>query len=345
MTPHRTNARGTFVLDRYCGPLGRIRVASGTTDPREWRTLNDLITRLKRERRWDLLGLLARHQVTPLALADALAHGAVHQLPTAEDVRGLAGTVTWWIEQLDVAAATKHHHESNFRRLLADHPKARLSDLPELLVAARTAAMNSGKRSSFRDLRVSSLALLRDVVGRDHRLYVAVRQVERLKVTRRVGNPQTPDQLRVLALRMPKEAAMLWALALTGMRRGEYWGRWDVLPDRILIHGTKSAAAERAVPRVYPVTQPTSGYDIFVQRLRKVSGSTITPHDLRKPYMTWMEDAGIPRTRRKIYLGHEVADVSDVYERRDITQHLVEDADRLRAFIGEPPELRLAVSK
>jgi integrase len=57
-------------------------------------------------------------------------------------------------------------------------------------------------------------------------------------------------------------------------------------------------------------------------------------YDLRRSFAVWMEDAGIPRSRRKHYLGHSAGDVTGLYERRELLAWLEEDAGRLRAYAG-----------
>ena len=49
-----------------------------------------------------------------------------------------------------------------------------------------------------------------------------------------------------------------------------------------------------------------------------------------------MESAGIPRTRRKLYLGHGAADVTDLYERHEVEAFLLEDAKKLTEFLSRP---------
>jgi hypothetical protein len=48
-----------------------------------------------------------------------------------------------------------------------------------------------------------------------------------------------------------------------------------------------------------------------------------------------MEEAGIPRTRRRLYLGHGAKDVTDLYEVHDVTAYLAEDAARLGRYLDE----------
>ena len=48
-----------------------------------------------------------------------------------------------------------------------------------------------------------------------------------------------------------------------------------------------------------------------------------------------MEDVEIPPTRRRLYLGHAAQDVTDRYERREVTAFLAEDRDRLRKVLAK----------
>jgi hypothetical protein len=45
--------------------------------------------------------------------------------------------------------------------------------------------------------------------------------------------------------------------------------------------------------------------------------------------------AQIPRTRRKLYLGHGKQDVTGLYERHEVTAFLVEDAQKLERYLNE----------
>jgi integrase len=63
-------------------------------------------------------------------------------------------------------------------------------------------------------------------------------------------------------------------------------------------------------------------------------GDRLRMYDLRRSFAVWMEEAGIPRSRRKSYLGHSAGDVTRLYERRELLAWLQEDAGRLRAYAG-----------
>src|SRR5207249_9750613 len=91
-------------------------------------------------------------------------------------------------------------------------------------------------------------------------------------------------------------------------------GRLDC-PSRERIHvaGTKREGRVRDVLLVDLPTRPElarAGFRSALQRL----DSTVTPKLARKTFDRWMQDAGIPRVRRKRYLGHGKRDVTDGYE-------------------------------
>jgi integrase len=79
-------------------------------------------------------------------------------------------------------------------------------------------------------------------------------------------------------------------------------------------------------------------YKVFRAELSKASGETVRPYDLRRTYANWLEAAGVPRTRRKMYMGHGASDVTDLYERHEVERFLAEDAERLRRFVGAEPD-------
>ena len=340
MTPHRNHDRGTFVLDRRCGKLGRVKIASGTTDPEEFTAINAMVSKLKRDRRWDLLGLLAQHLATPVELYDAIYRGDLASLPSADEARPLRRAVDRWLIGADLAGVTRAEYE----RMLHTLPEgAHVGDLAGSLRERRAGAVQNGKRAAFNRLLMAARAFVRDMLGPTHRLAAALREIQPLSETPRRGNPQEPDQIRALCLKLPRVADMIWALCLSGMRRGEYWrpGGWELTTDRLIVHGTKSQAARRPVPLAYRLAAPTVGYSAFYHALTGGTDGLLNVHDLRKTHQRWLEDAGVPDWRIKLYAGHRGAgkDLATIYRRpRDLTRLLREDAERFREWLGEPPK-------
>lgn len=340
---YRERGKGTFILDRRLGRLGRLKLASGTNDATEFDALDGMIVKLKKDRRWDLLELLRRHIVRPLDLYDAFHRGELDDLPTGDELTPLVPSVKKWLPGADVSVGTRNEYERALLRFLPED--ARLGQLPDLIRGARTQAVQSGKRVSFNRNLMALRTYLRDTVGPRHRLFLAVSGIQQLEEHPRPGNPQEPEQIRALCGRMSKYADMIWALCLTGMRRGEYWGKWNALADRVTVNGTKTHAALRVVPLVYRPALPCVGYSAFYHALVEATGHQVIVHDLRKTAQRWWEDAGIPEWRIKLYAGHAIKkDLATIYRRpRELTRLLTEDADRIRTWLGDEPQPSLRV--
>jgi hypothetical protein len=337
VTPHLDGGRGTFVLDRRLGKLGRLKVASGTSDREEFAALNAMVTRLKKERQWNVLSLLQRHEVSPLDLYDKIYRGETHLLPTADELRSLPHTIEHWLTSADLKDRTR----ADYRQRLVFAAGATIAKLPEILAARRAHAIQSGKRQTFNNLLGAVHSFLRDTLGRDHRLKRALPR--QLSVIHREGNPQEPEQIRALGAHFPYPDE-LWALCLTGMRKGEYWGEWEVLSDRVRVGGTKTPSAQRVVPLVYRPARPRIAYSTFYKALVRESDSSLNVHDLRKTAQRWWEDAGVPDWRISFYAGHAHwrrdvdLKLKTIYRKpREFGRLLTEDAERIRAWLGDPP--------
>ncbi|MCH8873807.1 hypothetical protein IH824_13725 [candidate division KSB1 bacterium] len=178
-------------------------------------------------------------------------------------------------------------------------------------------------------------------------MYGKVGDVRPLKVQRREGNPQEPDEARAIRAALGRHGDAWWSMCCTGMGPDEYWSlKWRVGPNYVRILGTKRDARKRDVPLVcapvVPITKTSSG---FAQALRKVTGGDVQPYDGRRTFMHWMEEAGITRTRRRMYMGHAVKDVADLYERHELARFLDDDATKIGAYLGDDrPHLRIVES-
>jgi hypothetical protein len=337
---YRDGGQGSFVIDRRLGKLGRYKAASGTADREEFAALNGMLTKLKRDRRWDLLALLVQRVVRPLDLYDAFYRGQLEQLPSAEELWSLPRAIERWLATADVGPRTR----ADYTRILSFPAEAKILALPELLKGSRGLALESGKRQAYNNQLYAVRAFLRDTLGAEHKLLKAMPAP--LDVTHREGNPQEPEQIRALAQRLPYPDE-LWALCLTGMRQSEYWGTWAVLGDRVQIAGAKGRRGQplpRVVPLVYRPAAPRVAYSTFYKALARDSDSALNVHDLRKTAQRWWEDAGVPDWRVSLYAGHAKGrrDLATIYRKpRDLTRLLVEDAERVRVWLGDPPKLGL----
>lgn len=348
---YKDKGLGSLVVDRRT-LVGRIKLASGTTDPKLHRRLNTMLRELSDAGRADYLRAIRDRRLTLLAAYELYrVHGAA-KLPSLEQLQGLRAAMTEWIASAECGVAQRVAHRTAMNHLLAGAPPdAQMSDLPRLLQAVRDRLKAKRHHAQFNRVRSSAQAFVRDTLRRQHPLYADVSGVDELKERKqRRNNPQTPKELEALAtsLSEPRDRAALWGMALTGMGPAEWFGTWRVVDDergvRVHIAGTKRESRVRDVPLVWSerftkVARAPRGEDVrwsirrFQDLLRDVTDGAIKPYDLRRTYATWLELAGIPRTRRRLYLGHSVGDVTDLYEFQDTVRYLADDAKRIAEYL------------
>jgi hypothetical protein len=335
----------TLMIDRRFRGVGRIKKATGTKVPAVKRKIERMLEALYQDGRLDLLRLIRDGKLTLLEVHDAYQRRALSALPTGETVAPLVETFRAWIDGLRVPVDASRHHVATMgttlRKLEALKPNALLSELPALLESLRDSLGKPHPRS-FNLARSHVMAFVRSTLKRSHPLWLAVAAVEPRKVPKTVvRHPLNPIEMRNW---FPSPAtdpldAIAWTMATTGMHAKELWGRWTVKADRVEISGTKREARNRSVPLVMlPVVPKWKIARTFENAFRKRT-SAFTPYDLRRTYANWLESAGVPRTRRRLYMGHGAADVTDLYEQHEVAAFLVEDAAKLRTLLGIPTSI------
>lgn len=333
----------TLVIDRTFRSVGRIKKASGTTIPAVRRKLSRMLTALSDEGRVDLLRAIRDGYLTLMEVHDAYQRKALDRLPTAATVKPLAVAMETWIASLRVPddCSAKHAEslETSRRYFKKVAPKAITDDLPRVLEQLRDTLGKTHPRS-FNLARTAGLAFVRATLKRSHPLWLAVAAVE----PRKVMAKRAPQPLDVIVLRNLFPApesdpvdAIAWGMATTGMGAGEYWGAWSVKADRIHIAGTKREGRVRDVPLVMAPAVPRMHRRTFEDKFRARTGPAIQAYDLRRTYANWLESAGVPRTRRKLYMGHGARDVTDLYERHEVDAFLADDAAKLCALLKIQP--------
>jgi integrase len=342
---HKQKRGRSYVLDRQFKGVGRIKRASGTDDPRMFKLLDGMVGTLYKAGRVDILQAVQRGKLTLLEVWSRYRLGELDRLPTVETMRPLKAEMEAWVENADTGTWNRQSRRYGVRAILRLAKKdATVQDLPDLLRAYANTARGA---TMFNRARSAAQAFIRDTIGKSHPLYARARDVRAKRIRTREGNPQTPQQLTVLTEKLhPAFAEIAWSMALTGMLPGELWGNWTQYRDRIHIHGTKRKGRKRDIPFVRSITKPSRKYRPFLEALGEASGQTVLPKDLRNTFANWMESAQVPRTRRKLYMGHGSTDVTDIYERHEVTQFLLADGARIRGFLEEngvlvPPQLSL----
>jgi integrase len=87
------------------------------------------------------------------------------------------------------------------------------------------------------------------------------------------------------------------------------------------------------------MTRPAMTVGHFQKLLRKAGA---TPYQGRKSFANWMEDAEVMRTVRRMLLGHGAKDVTDRYEKREISQLLADVRVRMLKVLGSESMLQLS---
>lgn len=304
-----------------------------------------MVTTLNETGRSDILRAIREGELSPLAVYESFRVNELHRLPLGKELMPLKETMTAWNEASEVGRQRKADNKSAIKRLSAKGTT--VASLPDALNQVRQDLVREKHPAQFNRIRATALAFLRDTVKRSHRLYGEVRDVALLKEKKAPErNPQTWEQICWASSSMDskRDNAHFWAMALTGMGPKEcFIDGFKVLPDRVVIFGEKRKSRTRIVPRLIAYWGALPPADVaparemrrFGERLYEQTG--IHSYDLRRTYANWLEAAGVPRTRRKLYLGHAKSDVTDIYEQHEVEQFLADDAAKIEAFFGQAP--------
>lgn len=347
MSPHRDRrteggksvARGTFVIDRRFRHVGRIRRASGTTILRTFRRLNELLTELHELGRLDLLRAIRDGHLSPLEVLEAKRIGGLDRLPTAEMLGGLVAALDDFVATVRVGERHRASLKSSAKHLTAAAGDgATIADLAEALRTLRGTLREHPR--AFNLARSAAQAFARERFGRRSRVWLDVANVHPLEEQGRTrGHPLMPRALAAICANLaPEISAMAWTMAATGMGPAEYWERlggwWRDEGTHVHVRGTKREGRDRRIPRIRDLARPVCWEGKFRELLAQASAGAVQPYDLRRTFAHWLELARIPRTRRRMYMGHGKKDVTDLYEHHEVQGFLEQDAAAVRAWVA-----------
>lgn len=331
----RFNERGSFVIDKRFRGIGRIRRASGTSDKKTFRSILTMLTQLYSTGKHEVLREIQTGSVTPLEAFGYWQSEQLEALPSVATLKPVSPTIEDWIKTHDVQPITRRNYTSEITRFIKVVGNPSLTKLPDAVSTYRKHCDDHGLHRTFNAMRTVVLAYLNHELGRSSALYGKVSDIAGLSI----DSPKRAPQLSVrdaytLFKQLPAaHAEIARAMLLTGMGWGEVTGQWEVLEDRVIIHGTKTEHRVRVVPLLASNLQhPTRSSKAFRTALRAVRPD-LSPYSFRRSYSHWMELASVPRSRRKQYLGHSVGDTTGGYETSEVEAFLAEDAARLKTFI------------
>lgn len=350
VTPVRRPRVRYIELDRTIKGVGRIRATTYTTDKKLARDYNGMLGALKRGGRLDILEAIRDKRLTVPQVWHYFAVGELEAVPTVEEMRPYLTTAREWVAgyRLGKGGISDRHRQSLrtcLEAVVGGHTGPSLGTLPTNLRAYRQRCATTGHARQFNLTRSAVQAFLRDTMGRDSRLYRLVTGLEALPYTPARQVAGTPvEKARDIKARLGGHwGDMWWSMAITGMGWKEYAvDGWRVEGDRVVIYGVKRKGRTRVVPRLGMPVKPKYGYQAF--RRHCVDAGT-APYAARRTFAHWLEEAGVPRTRRKLYLGHKAGDVTDLYERHEVEAYLEADRAKLLAYLEPAGEAGLRLVK
>lgn len=328
--------RGTLPLKVRIPGCAPIRKASGTHDKKMRRKLISMVHTLHEQGRDDLVNAIAAGRLKPLQVYTRFRFNRLEELPHADELPLFRDTWPQWLAKKECSETHRQNTRYYFERFDLRIGDGSLGAIVDVLKEYR--AEMHGHARAFNLAKSDVQAFLRAVLGRRHRVYMDASDIPTLKVRpTQKKHPLTADQLRVLVKDLGDPwGPIAWTMATTGMGWKEFTGDWEREGVGLRIHGTKTGGRDRLVPLVSLLHRPIDAAETTFRYHLDKATPRVTPYDLRRTYTGIMVDAHIPRPRRKLYLGHSAEDITALYERQEVEEYLVKDAEAMRRVIGEP---------
>jgi len=332
---YRSNNKGTLMIDRKFGHIGRIQKASGTNDKKTFKAIVAMLDELWSTGKHPILKEIKRGIVSPLEVYSFFSQGRLDHLPSAATLRPIIPTIYDFIDQHNIADYTKKRYKDELRKFAAVVGNIRISDLPTAVKKYRKHCSKKNTHKTFNHAKAVITSYLSNTLGKSHILWQQVTDVKRLKEQKKInGIHLSVPEAEELFDALPTEyAEMAEALCVTGMMWKEYAvDGWTIKKDRIHIKGVKRTGRDRIVPLIQKIEKPTRGILAFRKAIKKVR-SDIKVGDFRKTYLFWLSESEIPRNRRRLYMGHGNTDTTDIYEPKQVKAFLNKDAEKIRDWI------------
>lgn len=259
--------------------------------------------------------------------------------------------VSDWIETSGLSEYTNRSRSHMLARLqtlgfATEHTTVR--DTPDILRRCRARYEGEGKSATFNQFRSYLLTFLRHYCGYDDDVYIYKHSLKVRTLQLKNVRPHHPlhtfsDFLDLLHIVNPSRGSNAtpktptdyrsWIafMVFTGVRPTEFfYGRWERDKETGHIHvlGGKTPNADRVIPSIVwlpPEKRPEFGLG---QRLDALDVS-YRVRDFRRTYSLWLENAGVPKSRISLYLGHGPRDITSLYQKQRATRHVLDD-DRAR---------------
>jgi integrase len=322
--------------------VGRLKKVTGTHDPQINDAIPVMIDQLVSRQQLQPLRDVSAGKVTLLQLYDRWKEGDGKPLSMADEVLPALSTLRDWIAIYDkVNPKTRESYDNVANQLGKFATKnTTVADFPDLLKTYKKNCQKQKTARSFNIARNVLRSFLKNTMGKNSALYHAIEDIEPLNETvKRKPVILSPAELRALTDKLPaKIGQMVWTLATTGMEVNTYFlNRFEVLADRVLVHGEKQAHKDNRRDRIVPLVlddlaRPTVQLKAFRRAIRKVH-KTVTVYDMRRCFAHWLYEAGINEVRIEQYGGWQAKEMARKYAKGAIDKYIVEDAEKIRAYV------------
>lgn len=350
MSPHRVSSGGSFRLDRRFRGVGRIALASGTNNRKQFERLDGLLTELHQDGRHDILRAIRDRNVTPLEVLDAQRSNRLHEIAGGAALfRPIREEVERWLSRATCRESSRKRYRVSFDAFFLRAPlgvDARVRDL-ERLNWEELASSWPTSGADWNRLRAAVSAFLTFCFDRD-KAHPFRRKVMP-QIPRKWEDPgRVPDLTRESFHRLLEAASehvrpAFEFLALTGLRVGEYLRLEDhhlhPITRTLEVPGTKTEGsrarlqlseegwrlAKLAVPAPLRYKALRSQFNAAVQR---AGLSNLTLHDLRHFHGQLLANAGVPEALIQQSLRHSSPAMTRRYTRQADRGQVAEAMDR-----------------
>lgn len=343
MMSRASNGRGTLILDkrftrRGRRAIGRVQRSTGTNSPKVFRAINAMLDLLYEQEQYAPIEAIRDRRLRAIDVYQLYTANRLHEI---SDGRTTTDVLLAW----DAWQARSENADTKRQRKLARTKLAKLlppqptvHDLPDALRRLRDELHD--RKPSFNRCLAAAQAFVRDTFGPLHPVYDLVTAVgyAKYRKTRRAA-PTLAEAIAVRDALPATPAAIWWTMCLTGMGPKELDGLWDVQGDVVAIHGTKRDGRERIVPRLLDPSRRGMGWKQYRAELEPVGKKVreqlgIQRYDARRVFKHLLEEAGVSRTRIKLYMGHELTDVTDGYGMIEQRQFIALDRPMLLSYLA-----------
>lgn len=338
--------------------IGPVNVSLGTTSERDAAAIEASILTLPDNEGESLLVELKNRIRSPLEIHRLVQSQKLKKYPKLADAESMSDALNNWIEK-----ATKRDGRplspftrKSYQRVIDTltkfaGPTATIRDLPDVLTRYRQKCLSDTEAPKNRTVVKTRMILLsfarstqKDGTSSD--LYIAIKKVETAPAGRkRPMNAMMVWQVRGILSKLPERwKNVAWAMVCLGMGETEYRSGFDVLEDRVIVHGSKNDNRKRrTVPKISTFKKerlPNVLHD-FRKALSDASNGKVRPYDFRGTFRLWMKEAGIPDERARRYFGHVTQSVEQGYLTTNVDNFLRDDTQKLVQYLKdnwEPPK-------